>query len=110
ICFTNFGPYHLARLRALARELAAAGGRLSAYEVAGTQRIYPRSTDRGAEPFVMRTLFPDRELETIPRSACAREVVRQLERDRPDAVAAVGYSRPESMAMLGWAERRGRPA
>ena len=41
ICFTNFGPYHLARLRALARELARAGGRLIAYEVAGTERRYP---------------------------------------------------------------------
>ncbi len=41
VAFTNFGPYHLARLRALALELAGSGGRLIAYEMAGTERRYP---------------------------------------------------------------------
>ena len=46
ICFTNFGPYHLARLRALALRMAEAGDRLLAYEVAGSQRLYPWQTAR----------------------------------------------------------------
>ena len=32
-----------------------------------------------------------------------------LDRDRPDALAIVGYARPESMAALRWARRHGRP-
>jgi glycosyltransferase involved in cell wall biosynthesis len=33
-----------------------------------------------------------------------------LDRDRPDAVAVVGYARPESMAALRWAVSHDRPA
>ncbi len=43
VCFTNFGPYHLARLRALAAALAERGDRLVAYEVAGQEQRYPWS-------------------------------------------------------------------
>ena len=41
ICFTNFGPYHLARLRALASRLRERGDCLIAYEMAATERTYP---------------------------------------------------------------------
>ena len=109
ICFTNFGPYHLARLRALARALAARGGTLHAYEVAGTERTYPWEPERADEPFAWSTFFPDRTMETIPRAACAGAIRAALKRDRPDGVALVGYARPESMAALGWARRRGVP-
>jgi glycosyltransferase involved in cell wall biosynthesis len=109
VSFTNFGPYHLARLRALAVQLGRSGGRLIAYETAGAQEIYPWRTPRDTEPFERVTLFPGRVLEDIPRSACARAMRRALERDRPDALGVVGYSRPESMAMLRWAVPCGRP-
>jgi 1,2-diacylglycerol 3-alpha-glucosyltransferase len=102
VCFTNFGPYHLARLRALAGLLADRGDELLAYEVADAEILYPWDRSRAAEPFAWTTLFPGRALETIPRDACAREMARALDRDRPDALGIVGYSRPESMAMLRW--------
>lgn len=110
ISFTNCGPYHLARLRALSQALGAAGGRLIAYEIAGTERLYPWAREHGKEPFEWVTLFPNRTLETIPRSACSKAIREALQRDRPDIVAAVGYSRPESNALLRWAGRTGRPA
>jgi glycosyltransferase involved in cell wall biosynthesis len=110
VSFTNFGPYHLARLRALAGALGRSGGRLIAYETAGTQGLYPWETPRASEPFEWVTLFPDRVLEDLPRRACARAMSEALGRDRPDAVVACGYSRPESSAMLAWARGQGRPA
>ncbi len=36
-------------------------------------------------------------------------MVEALDRDLPDALGLVGYSRPESMAAARWARRRGRP-
>jgi 1,2-diacylglycerol 3-alpha-glucosyltransferase len=110
VCFTNFGPYHLARLRALAARLAADGSRLIAYEVAASEQTYPWSRSRFEEPFTWITLFPDRALETIDPAACRRAMALALERDRPDALGLVGYARPESMAAARWARRRGRPA
>ena len=110
VCFTNFGPYHLARLRALAARLCVEGDRLVAYEVAGREQTYPWSRSRHEEPFTWITLFPDRVVETIEPAACRRAMVEALERDLPDAIAVVGYARPESMAAARWARRRGRPA
>jgi 1,2-diacylglycerol 3-alpha-glucosyltransferase len=109
VCFTNFGPYHLARLRALAARCSADGHRLIAYEVASSERTYPWSRSRNAEPFTWTTLFPDQVVEVIEPSACRRAMTAALDRDTPDVLFAVGYARPESMAAARWAGRRGRP-
>jgi glycosyltransferase involved in cell wall biosynthesis len=110
VCFTNFGPYHLARLRALAIRLRERGDGLIAYEVAGNERTYPWERRRQDEPFDWITLFPDRDLETLGAADCAFAMTRVLDRDRPDAVGIVGYARPESMAAARWCRRTGRPA
>jgi glycosyltransferase involved in cell wall biosynthesis len=110
VSFTNLGPYHLARLRALAARLGRDGGRLIAYETAGAERKYAWRVGRDAEPFDWITLFPDAALESIPGRACARAMIEALGRDRPDAVGLVGYVRPECLAALRWAEGCGRPA
>lgn len=110
VSFTNFGPYHLARLRALAARIGASGGRLIAYETACAERTYPWQTERGTEPFAWHTLFANRVLEDVPRPQCARAMRQALERDQPDAVVVAGYTRPESMSALSWARRAHRPA
>ncbi len=109
ISFTNFGPYHLARLRALAETLEEQGTRLIAYETAGTEARYPWMTERKDEPFDWVTLFPNTPLETLSSRDCAQAITSALSADPPDAVAIVGYARPESHAALKWAERRDRP-
>jgi len=110
VCFTNFGPYHLTRLRALAARLSEEGDRLVAYEVAGSERRYPWSRSQDDEPFAWITLFPNRALETLGPSACRRAMALALDRDRPDALGIVGYVRPESMAAARWAHVHDRPA
>jgi glycosyltransferase involved in cell wall biosynthesis len=109
ISFTNFGPYHLARLKALAEALAQTGRRLIAYETAGTQELYPWRTRRENEPFEWISLFPGGILEEISATDCSRAMSEALARDRPDALGIVGYVRPESMAMLAWARAHRKP-
>lgn len=110
VCFTNFGPYHLARLRALAAALAQRGDHLIAYEVAGEEQRYPWARSAVGEAFTWTTFFPDRPLEALSRSDCTHAMERALDRDRPDALGIVGYARPECMAALRWARRHERPA
>lgn len=105
VCFTNFGPYHLARLRALASRLRERGDCLIAYEMAVTERTYPWCRPEQAEPFDWITFFPDRALETLTARDCATAIVRALDRDQPDAVGIIGYARPESMAAARWVQR-----
>ena len=109
VCFTNFGPYHLARLRALGAALAARGDRLLAYELADAEERYPWDRQAGAEPFAWTTLFPGRTMESIRPADCREMMARALRHDRPDVVGIVGYARPESMAALRWAGRAGVP-
>lgn len=110
VCFTNFGPYHLARLRALALELARQGGELIAYEMAGRERTWPWERREGREAFRRATLFPDRELDVLTPAECRQALTDALDRDQPDALGLVGYVRPESAAGARWARRSGRPA
>lgn len=110
VCFTNFGPYHLARLRALAHRLASDGDELLGIEVADQEQRYPWTRGLGDEPFTWTTLFPGRALELISPDECVQAMTRQLDREQPDALGIVGYSRPESMAAVRWARRNGRPA
>ena len=110
LCFTNFGPYHLARLRALAGRLTSQGDRLIGYEVASSEQRYPWRQNRSDEPFQWTTLFPHRALETIPAVDCRAAIRAALDRDHPDAVGAVGYVRPESMAAACWAREHSLPA
>lgn len=109
VSFTNFGPYHLARLRALGHRLAEQGGTLIAYETAGVEQKYPWQASRGAEPFEWTTLFPDSALESIPAAECTDAMRAALDRDQPEALGIVGYVRPESLAMLDWARAAKRP-
>ena len=108
ICFTNFGPYHLARLSALGEALASTGGHLLAYEMAGSEAKYPwQAGELGKTGITHVRLFPGRTLESLSSRECRAAMLSQLDRDQPTAIAAVGYSRPESMAMLGWAKANG---
>lgn len=110
ITFTNFGPYHLARLRALGRAVADRGGRLVAYETAGRERRYPWEAEAADSPFEWVRLFPEAVLEDLAPADCARAIRRALDRDQPDAIGIVGYVRPECLAALDWARRSGSTA
>lgn len=110
ICFTNFGPYHLARLRALGTALRTRGDELIAYEITGAESRYPWRVERGDVPFRWITFFPERTLERLPASVCRAAMRAALDRDSPDAVAIVGYARPECVTALRWSRRHRRPA
>ena len=109
ICFTNFGPYHYARLQALGQALADNGGTLLAYELAGVEEKYPwkSAIDADALSFRHVKLFPGRSVESLSPQECRRAIRSRLDLDQPTAIAAVGYVRPESMEMLRWAKSGG---
>lgn len=110
VSFTNLGPYHLARLRALAADLNARGGRLIACETADVETRYPWRVSRASEPFDWLTLCPGAPLETLSPRRCREAMLAVLDRERPEAVAVSGYVRPECMAALAWARRHRVPS
>ena len=95
VCFTNFGPYHLARLRALADRLGAAGDRLIAYEVAGSEQRYPWRRDRSRRAVRVDHPVSRPRARDDPPPTAARAMIEALERDRPDARRHRRLRRPE---------------
>lgn len=105
VIWQRFGPYHLARLRGAAGHFQEVFG----IEVAGKDH-YDWNPIDGQFPFVRKTLFPDRDYESLPRSELKRAVWNHLDELRPDAVAINGWSVPEAMAALRWCRQRRRTA
>ena len=105
IVYMNLGPYHLARLRAMAEVLPD----VHTIEVAGEQRLYPWRPTRDRLGFTLTTLFPDRPCETVPANA-QREAIRTvLSKIDPSAVIVAGYREPAMCEATKWARRHGVP-
>jgi len=108
VIYLNFGPYHVARLRAIAEALRPLGARLVAVELAGAEKNYPWSVPREQEPFEWRTLVADQAVEVIDPRTQAHRIVAELDRVDPVAVVVHGWSHPVHRAAAAWLRRRRR--
>ena len=82
---------------------------LVAIEVFAKDRTYAWDVVRGAEEFRRVTLF-EAEDENTGGAAVAFALHAALERERPGAVALPGWSVPEAVASLAWAQGNSVPA
>ena len=110
VCFTNFGPYHLARLRALAARLRAAGDRPDRLRGGRQRADLPVGSPAAGRAVRLDHPVPRPRPRDPQPGRLRRAIARALDRDQPDAVGIVGYARPESMAAARWAGGNGRPA
>ncbi|WP_412060584.1 glycosyltransferase [Rubrivirga sp. IMCC45206] len=110
VSWGRFGPYHVARLAALGRALAARGVELVALETASDDETYVWDAQADAAPYRRETLFPGRSFESVPGPEMARAMRAALDRIDPDALAVASYSTPDSRAGLAWSRRRRRTA
>jgi glycosyltransferase involved in cell wall biosynthesis len=102
IAFDNFGPYHIARLNAAAKEVE-----VLAVERASTSALY--AWDSPDVPEGMRRVV----LNTGKRSGNAADVFAAIEAKvapfKPDAIAVPGWSSQMALALASWAVARGIP-
>lgn len=103
----NFGPYHIARLRAIAQALAPFDARLVGLELAAVETQYPWRVAREREPFEWRTLVADRPVEAVTPSEQRRRTRQALDALDPAAVVIPGWSHAFLRAAAAWARRRG---
>ncbi|MBL7077808.1 MAG: hypothetical protein ISS31_10080 [Kiritimatiellae bacterium] len=107
ILFIRFGPYHVTRLEAAGRQLAADGSELVGIEVAPTSHVYAWDAVVGGDHFRKVTLFKNAVHEDISRAEVRRAVKTALSQVSPDVVALPGWSCREALAALRWSLRRG---
>jgi 1,2-diacylglycerol 3-alpha-glucosyltransferase len=106
VLFDNFGPYHIARLRAASQRME-----LLAVEFVKRSHVYAwRALSTRGEPFQHVTLLST----GTSHATCARALFRlldlQLSCFRPDAVAIPGWSSRCAFAALDWCLNTRTPA
>ncbi len=102
----NLGPYHTARLEALAAHAPAL--RVAALETAGSERSYlwERAPNVGVD---VRTVFAEAVFEDLRPQQIYSGVTNALDELQPDVVVTNSYSLPDARAALRWAVKRRRP-
>jgi 1,2-diacylglycerol 3-alpha-glucosyltransferase len=97
VVFDRLGPYHCARLAAVAQELETV-----AIELSAETKEYAWSAVNEVIGFERKTLFSQGTvLEKVPREI-AQRIGAALSSCWPDAVAIPGWSNPGALAALGW--------
>jgi 1,2-diacylglycerol 3-alpha-glucosyltransferase len=104
VLFINFGPYHIARLKALYETFPAQEWEIIGIEIAHRQLEYPWQRHSETAPIQLVTIFPDRAYESIPIGSQIQAMYNALSQIKPDILAIAGYSEPMMLTALGWAK------
>ena len=107
IIYKSLGPYHVARLRALAEICADLDVRLSCLELAGSTTVYPWIVEENDRSVEWETLFQDRSFETIPVRELWQRLRPVLEQSSSDVVMVAGYSHEIMRKVRQWAGQNG---
>ena len=100
IIFDNFGPYHLARLRA-----ASIACNLLAIEVAATSGVYAWEKTSTPETFKRVTLFEKATSSGVTRLELEQRLGAQLNLFKPGVVVVPGWASPAAWAAMHWCLR-----
>jgi glycosyltransferase involved in cell wall biosynthesis len=100
--FDMFGPYHVARLNALARSARTLG-----IEIAGRSKVYAWDRVTDATLFERRTLFEVTDSAALQRASVDAALKKALADFQPDAVLVPGWSTVAAVAAARWCFKEG---
>lgn len=101
VLFTNYGPYHLARLEGLYHYCRQIGWQVSAIELARSDADYAWKANVENLPYPLATIC-HQSLQTVKLPELIVQVYRELNRLQPDVLAIAGYANPGMLAALSW--------
>ncbi len=104
VVFDNFGPYHLARLKAAASVCTLLG-----VEVAGRSAEYDWAPNMEAQGFQRTVLVRDRAKTAVAPKTLSQRLSEALSGFRPDTVAIPGWSGIEAFLPFQWCMRNRVP-
>lgn len=95
--FAMFGPYHVARLNALAAENKVVG-----IEGSSLSATYDWNKTVGCDAFQRLTLFPDEAIEGKTPAEIQGAIFKALDGIRPSVVAVPGWASRWSLSLFEW--------
>lgn len=110
ILFSNYGPYHFARVNAFHTLYTESGIQCVAIELARIDADYAwkAAVEQSDCPFL--TVIQDQPLQSVKISQLIPAVWNALFNSNPDVVAIAGYSQPGMLAALSWSRWHRKPA
>lgn len=105
IIYLNYGPYHIARINALAKLIP----NVYAIEIASKQGIYPWQRVKADSSVNFQTFFNDIECESVSTFKQGKAVKKALDQIKPSIVIVAGYSQPVMRAATQWANKHNIP-
>lgn len=107
VLFANFGPYHLARVSALAEYCKTNNVEvtISGIELAREEAEYSWRSDINNLSFPLHSVIKDQPLESVAADRVSGGLIETLDRLKPDTLAVSGYARPAMRAALKWCRR-----
>lgn len=102
ILFANYGPYHVARVKAAYYASQTKGWNVSGIELARSEKEYPWKTKLDEIPFPIYSAINDVPLETVKFRDLFTKLIALLNQNNPDAIAISGYARPAMLVALLW--------
>ena len=108
VLFWNYGPYHVARVNALALK-GFVSHEVIGIEVATRQHTYAWQRPEIPDTFNLITLFPQAQAaENIPYLNQVIAMWKCLNQESPDVLAICGYKDPVMLAALLWARAQSK--
>lgn len=102
VLFTNYGPYHVARLEAFNKVCAHENWTLNCIELAREEVLYPWKIIPENTTLDFTTLITHVPLESVSIFSIISRLFKELRSTNPDIVAVAGYANPAIFFTLLW--------
>jgi glycosyltransferase involved in cell wall biosynthesis len=110
ILFTNYGPYHLARLRSFQEHCSKIGWEVVGIELAREEVEYAWKASLKGLTVKVFSAIEDQPLEQVKFSRLLRQLYAVLSQVKPESLVIAGYARPAMLAALLWSLWNQKPA
>jgi 1,2-diacylglycerol 3-alpha-glucosyltransferase len=102
VIFTNYGSYHLSRLRAFQEICHRLQWELIGIEFARSEAIYPWKADLDSFNGRFISLVSNRIREDVPVSLIIQKLISTLSQLNPDVLVVAGYGEPPMLVATLW--------
>lgn len=102
ILFTNYGHYHLARIKSFYNSCDQVNWQVVGIELARLETQYPWEAPINNLPFSLITVNKEQELEKTQPLRLVQQLYSVLSQVKPDILAIAGYSDLAMLSALPW--------